>query len=92
VGSFLACKVTRKSENKVTRLDKPADQEIMSSKDAYMFPVYGSAVLFSIYVLYKFVNKDLLSLIFTAHFMFLGVICVTQMLEVAFYRFFPERF
>ena len=31
--------------------------ETMESKDAYMFPFIGSAVLFSLYLVFKFLDK-----------------------------------
>ena len=32
--------------------------ETMKTKDAYMFPVIGSAVLFSLYLVYKLLPKE----------------------------------
>jgi len=57
-----------------------------------MFPVYGSVVLFSIYLLYKIIDKQLLSVIFTVHFMFLGIFCLAQLLEEFVGKLFPPHF
>jgi len=37
----------------------------MTAKDAYMFPVMGSIVLFSLYLLFKFLDKDLVNMLLT---------------------------
>jgi hypothetical protein len=39
----------------------------MTAKDAYMFPVMGSAVLFSLYLLFKFLDKDLVNMLLTLY-------------------------
>ena len=54
------------------RMDPADDDEVMTSKDAAMFPVYGSAVLFSLYLLCKYFNKDILSTLLSIYFTFLG--------------------
>lgn len=55
--------------------------ESMTTKDAYMFPVYGSMVLFGLYLIFKFIDKSLLNPLFTVYFTFLGVICLMGMFE-----------
>lgn len=49
-------------------------------------------MLGGIYVLYKLIDKDILSLIFTAHFMFIGLFCVASMIEIPFSAIFGSRF
>lgn len=53
----------------------------MKAKDAYMFPVYGSGVLFGLYTLFKFIDKSLLSSLFNVYFSFLGLLCLMGLLE-----------
>jgi len=60
----------------------------MTWKDALQFPIYGSLVLGGIYVLYKLIDKDILSLIFTAHFMFISLFYVASMIEIPFSALF----
>lgn len=55
----------------------------MSTKDAYMFPVIGSGVLFGLYLLFKFLNKDYVNLLLTAYFVFLGFLAVEESLRPA---------
>eukprot|EP01104_Vermistella_antarctica_P002533 TRINITY_DN12771_c0_g1_i1.p1 TRINITY_DN12771_c0_g1~~TRINITY_DN12771_c0_g1_i1.p1 ORF type:complete len:356 (-),score=113.23 TRINITY_DN12771_c0_g1_i1:156-1193(-) len=47
--------------------------EVMTSGDAYMFPFIGSAVLFSLYMIFKFFSKDHINLLLTIYFMVFGV-------------------
>lgn len=63
----------------------------MTKKDAYLFPVYGSGVLFSLYVAYKFLPKNILNFIFTTHFTIMGLFCATGMLEFPISKLAPER-
>jgi len=44
----------------------------MSAKDAAMFPIYGSCVLFGLYLLVKNFNKDMVSYLLSFYFAFLG--------------------
>lgn len=62
----------------------------MKSKDAYMFPVYGSIVLFSIYCAYKFLPKEYLNIVFTCHFTFIGVFCFANFIELPVAKLTPK--
>jgi minor histocompatibility antigen H13 len=53
-------------------MDPEDTDEVMTTKDAAMFPVYGSLVLFSLYLLTKHFNKELLSTLISTYFAFLG--------------------
>jgi Uncharacterized protein conserved in archaea len=64
--------------------------EKMSTKDAYMFPVYGSGVLFGLYVVYKFFDKNLLNTILSIHFTFFGFLSLIQLICYHLEKFFPE--
>jgi len=48
------------------------DKETMSAKDAWGVPLFGSAMLFGLYILFKVFNKDLLNLVFTIYILFIG--------------------
>jgi len=45
----------------------------MTMKDAALFPIYGSAILLSLYVLFKYINTDLLTYLFSAYFSIAGI-------------------
>jgi len=63
--------------------------ESMSSKDAYMFPIIGSVVLFGLYILFKFFNKDIINLLLSGYFLFFGVFALSSTLRPAFVYVFP---
>lgn len=44
----------------------------MTTSDAMRFPLVGSAMLFGLYILFKLFSKDLINLLLTAYFLFLG--------------------
>jgi minor histocompatibility antigen H13 len=64
----------------------------MSEKDAYMFPIYGSAVLLSIYLLFKFVPKEILSVVFLVHFSILGLLVCVQLFKPAINAIVPAHY
>lgn len=46
----------------------------MSTKDAYMFPVIGSCVLFSLYLVFKFLPPFYVNLAIKAYFFLVGTL------------------
>jgi minor histocompatibility antigen H13 len=46
-------------------------------QDALRFPLYGSAVLVGLFVLFKFLPKDLVNAILAAYFVVLGTVAIT---------------
>eukprot|EP01127_Copromyxa_protea_P003137 TRINITY_DN13001_c0_g1_i1.p1 TRINITY_DN13001_c0_g1~~TRINITY_DN13001_c0_g1_i1.p1 ORF type:complete len:343 (-),score=90.40 TRINITY_DN13001_c0_g1_i1:38-985(-) len=57
------------------------DKEVMTAKDAYRFPLVGSAMLFGLYIVFKVFNKDLINLLLTAYFLFLGFFSLVKTLS-----------
>jgi hypothetical protein len=53
----------------------------MSHTDAYLFPVMGSAVLFGLYLVFKFLRPDLINLLVAGYFGFLGVVALSTTLS-----------
>ncbi|KAG0227881.1 hypothetical protein BGW42_002535 [Actinomortierella wolfii] len=58
--------------------DEEDETETMSLEDAYMFPIFGSAVLFGLYLVFRFIDKSYVNYLITAYFSLLGVAAVTQ--------------
>jgi minor histocompatibility antigen H13 len=52
------------------------EMETMSSKDAMMFPIVGSCVLFGLFLLFKIFAKEYLNLLFTFYFLLIGVFAI----------------
>lgn len=51
--------------------------ESMTTSDAMRFPIMGSIVLFSLFLVFKFLPKDLVNLVLTGYFGFLGTVALT---------------
>jgi hypothetical protein len=64
----------------------PRVTEQMETKDAYMFPVIGSAVLLSLYLVFRFVPKEYINLIIKAYFFVFG----TAVLQHRFYTIIAQ--
>lgn len=52
-------------------------QETMSKEHAMRFPFIGSAVLLSLFLLFKFLPKDLINTVLTLYFFVLGVLALS---------------
>jgi minor histocompatibility antigen H13 len=64
--------------------------ETMKAKDAYMFPIIGSCVLFGLYILFKLFSKDHINMLLTAYFLFFGIMAVSATLRPMIAPFFPK--
>ncbi|KAI8844700.1 peptidase A22B, signal peptide peptidase, partial [Chytriomyces cf. hyalinus JEL632] len=63
--------------------DEQNAKEFFSFSDAKMYPLVGSAVLFSLYLLLKFVSKDIINTLLTANFTFVGYFALAEVLMLA---------
>ena len=70
-------KVYSPDEDTSSDEDEPS-VDIVSSDDAWMFPIGGSVMLVGLYVLFKYLNKDYLNYLFTAYFGVIGVFAVSN--------------
>jgi hypothetical protein len=52
-------------------------QETMSKEHAMRFPLVGSAMLLSLFLLFKFLSKDLVNAVLTAYFFILGIVALS---------------
>jgi hypothetical protein len=57
------------------------ENEILSSEDAYWFPVIGSIVLFSFYLLFTLFSKEMVNLLITAYFALFGTAALVRLLS-----------
>lgn len=57
---------------KVYDTKKEREVEIMQQKDAWMFPVFGSGVLFGLFLVFKYFDKDMVNILFHIYFSVLG--------------------
>ena len=55
--------------------------ETMQQKDAWLFPVIGSAVLLGLYLLFKFFNEKYLNILLHIYFTLIGAFSIGQLIE-----------
>ena len=55
-------------------------QETMSNEHAMRFPFVGSAMLLSLFLLFKFLSKDLVNTVLTGYFFVLGIVALSYVL------------
>lgn len=84
-------KAASSSGKEHTRTARENDEESMTQKDAYMFPVYASIGLGSIYLAYKFLPKEYLNLVFSIHFTFIGFFCLGDLLQMPLNSVLPQK-
>uniref|UniRef100_A0A7C8Z1X1 Uncharacterized protein n=1 Tax=Opuntia streptacantha TaxID=393608 RepID=A0A7C8Z1X1_OPUST len=65
--------------------------ETMSNEHAMRFPLVGSAMLLSLFLLFKFFSKDLVNAVLTCYFFVLGIVAFSATLLPAIKRFLPKH-
>ncbi|XP_043815976.1 signal peptide peptidase isoform X2 [Manihot esculenta] len=65
--------------------------ETMSNEHAMRFPFVGSAMLLSLFLLFKFLSKDLVNAVLTCYFFALGIIALSATLLPAIKRYLPNH-
>ncbi|XP_008790105.1 signal peptide peptidase 2-like [Phoenix dactylifera] len=65
--------------------------ETMSNEHAMRFPLVGSAMLLSLFLLFKFVSKDLVNAVLTCYFFVLGIIALSATLLPSIKHFLPKH-
>ncbi|MFQ6663216.1 hypothetical protein Gotur_030820 [Gossypium turneri] len=65
--------------------------ETMSKEHAMRFPFVGSAMLLSLFLLFKFLSKDLVNAVLTCYFFVLGIIALSATILPALKHFLPKH-
>ena len=52
--------------------------EVLTSSDAYLFPIFGSIVLFSLFLIFKFVDPTIINLLMNSYFAVVGFMAVSK--------------
>ena len=86
-GSFRSVKSQKEvQENSATTGEKP---EVMTQKDAAMFPIIASCALFGLYLFFQFFSKDHINLLLSVYFFVLGVFALTHMISPVAKKLLP---
>jgi minor histocompatibility antigen H13 len=73
----------KNSKNVFEYTQEENEVESMTSSDAWKFPLIGSAVLFGLYILFKF-SKEYINLILSYYFLLFGVLAVAATVRPIF--------
>ncbi|KAI4386222.1 hypothetical protein MLD38_004173 [Melastoma candidum] len=65
--------------------------ETMSNEHAMRFPFVGSAMLLSLFLLFKFLSKDLVNAVLTCYFFVLGIIALSATLLPSIKKYLPKK-
>ncbi|KAK0531583.1 hypothetical protein OC834_002901 [Tilletia horrida] len=57
--------------------EEESANETLTSEDAWLFPVFGSAVLFGMYLTFRYIDKAYINLLLSAYFGIVGVFAVS---------------
>jgi len=86
-GAFRSVKSQKEvKENSATTGEKP---EIMSQKDAAMFPIIASCALFGLYLFFQFFSKEHINLLLSVYFFVLGIFALSHMISPAVKKMLP---
>jgi minor histocompatibility antigen H13 len=77
---------------KVFDVKKEREVEIMQQKDAWLFPVFGSGVLFGLFLIFRFFNKDMINVLFHYYFSLIGAYTVSSLIyeRIVGFSFFEQ--
>ncbi|KAL3642743.1 hypothetical protein CASFOL_013558 [Castilleja foliolosa] len=64
--------------------------ESMCNEHAMRFPLVGSSMLLSLFLLFKFLSKDLVNAVLTAYFFVLGIVALSATLLPAIKRYLSQ--
>ena len=67
------------------------ETETMTKADAQKFPLVGSCVLFGMFLLFKYLPKDVLNGLLTVYFVFLGAMAICATFTPLFAKMMPKR-
>ncbi|XP_070555809.1 minor histocompatibility antigen H13-like isoform X2 [Ptychodera flava] len=72
--------------------DSGETPEMMSSKDAAMFPIIASGTLLGIYIVFQIFSKEYINLLLTIYFFFLGVLALAHIISPGVRKLLTESF
>jgi len=70
---------------------KAMTSETMQTRDAYLFPVIGSAVLFSLYIVFKLVPREYINVVIKAYFFVIGCLVLSHRAAHLLSQLMPKR-
>jgi hypothetical protein len=68
-----------------------SEKEVLSTKDAAQFPVVGSCALFGLFLAFKYLDKELVNVILSGYFLFVGIFTLTGTLSPVMEMIIPAK-
>ena len=68
-----------------------SSKEVLRKEDAMQFPIVGSISLFSLYLAFKFLDKDMVNLLISAYFAVIGTLALTMTISPFLGRLLPSQ-
>lgn len=84
-GAFRSVKYLKKQTEGGQKIENS-----ISKKDAMLFPVIASVTLLSLYVVFKLVPKEYITILLLSYFFFLGVLALAHIVSPFFIKLIPE--
>lgn len=75
-----------------THSSASSEKETLRKEDAYQFPIIGSISLFSLYLAFKYLDKDWVNFIIGGYFALVGCVAVTMTISPALSLMLPKSF
>ncbi|CAO1373401.1 unnamed protein product [Diamesa hyperborea] len=72
------------------QMESDEKPDIMTKKDAMMFPVIASCALFGLYIFFKLFSKEYINLLLSGYFFVLGVLALSHLLAPVVSRLVPS--
>ncbi|WFD05204.1 hypothetical protein MVES1_000532 [Malassezia vespertilionis] len=72
--------------------ENQSELQSLSSDGAWAFPLIGSAVLFSLFLAFKYLNKELINLLIATYFTVIGLVTIPTALQHVIVFFYDRNF
>ncbi|KAJ9085564.1 hypothetical protein DSO57_1012571 [Entomophthora muscae] len=88
IGSFIALKKIKDLKDARKKTDSDSDSsseeesEALTAEEAYMFPIYGSGALLSLYLVFKFLNKEYVNYLVSSYFAMAETLAGTKLFSM----------
>ena len=80
LGTILSQKIGKSKNGEMTLSEKEKGAEEIGKKEAFRFPIVASLFLLGFYLVYKYVNKDIVNVLITLQFCLATVISTSGMI------------
>lgn len=87
---FFGSKRSLSNQKEHKSSDSTEKPDIMTKKDAMMFPIIASCALFGLYIFFKLFSKEYINLLLTGYFFVLGVLALSHLLAPIISKLVPS--